>query len=455
MSDRIYLGYLLIWVAVGVFAIWKSRTSILWGAGLTVAFFINMALNHWFGALVWYFPWQAPTASRTLVERGFAISTLGIVAFAIGCFVIAPFLASRSQEIRILHGSPSQKRMNRIFLIIGLGSYLGMVIGLGGVASLAAVLGVGFNFILVTMCLGMWFAHAQNNEARLHGQLALALMLPFFTIVTQGFLGYGVSYAIIVASFYALITRHRFLLVSAALVLGFVALSFYVTYMRDREDIRDAVWGGRDYGTRMERLLETCSTIEWFDPHDRDHLERINIRLNQNWLVGAAVTRIASVKNLAHGETIWMAAFATIPRALWPGKPQYAGSMNLVSEYTGIKFAEGTSVGMGLIFEFYINFGAYGVFVGLLLFGVLVGVADRKAGAELRAGTPYGFARWFIVGIVLINVAGSLAEVTAALGAAAVVFILLNRVLLTDSDGDILQPPPVTPQRRHRDPLNV
>lgn len=66
---------------------------------------------------------------------------------------------------------------------------------------------------------------------------------------------------------------------------------------------------------------------------------------------------------------------------------------------------------MGLIFEFYVNYGEYGVLIGMLVMGILVGVADRKAGAELRWGSPIAFARWLIIGVFLLDVGGSLIEV--------------------------------------------
>ncbi len=47
----------------------------------------------------------------------------------------------------------------------------------------------------------------------------------------------------------------------------------------------------------------------------------------------------------------------SIPRALWPNKPVVGGSGDLVSTYTGIRFADGTSVGIGQVLESFVNFG--------------------------------------------------------------------------------------------------
>jgi hypothetical protein len=94
--------------------------------------------------------------------------------------------------------------------------------------------------------------------------------------------------------------------------------------------------------------------------------------------------------------------------------------MNFVSHYTGVKFAEGTSVGMGLIFEFYVNFGTYGVLIGMFIVGAFVRYADHRAGVELRWGSPIAFARWFLIGEFLLLVGGSIIEIVPNLVLAVV-----------------------------------
>jgi len=258
----------------------------------------------------------------------------------------------------------------------------------------------------------------------------VTLVLPFFTVLTQGFLGYGVTELILVLSFFVMLYKHRLRLLLALLPLMFVALSFFVSYMRNRSDIRAAVWEGRDYSARIEPVLRTCRSVEWFNPWDTGHLRPIDDRLNQNSLIGAAIQRFDLTGHRAHGETIWMSVLALIPRAIWPEKTVSAGSMNLVSEYTGIVFAEGVSVGMGTVFEFYINYGTWGVIGGLLLMGAVIGVADRKAGYALRSGSVFDFAKWFLIGICLLSsTVGSLVEVTPGVVTAVVLTVLLRGVM--------------------------
>jgi len=108
------------------------------------------------------------------------------------------------------------------------------------------------------------------------------------------------------------------------------------------------------------------------------------------------------------------AAFALVPRAIWPNKPAVGGSGNIVSKYTGLVFAEGTSVGVGPVLEFYINFGTTGVIIGFLIMGAIVGLIDEVAGERMLSGDWQGFIFWFLPGIAFLQVGGQLTEVTSS-----------------------------------------
>src|SRR5207245_8357339 len=74
---------------------------------------------------------------------------------------------------------------------------------------------------------------------------------------------------------------------------------------------------------------------------DLDHVDRIDSRLNQNLLVGQAVTYLdQGLAEYAQGESVWNGVLALVPRAIWPGKPVAAGSAGLVSRFTGVRSEE-------------------------------------------------------------------------------------------------------------------
>src|SRR5207249_1516081 len=117
-----------------------------------------------------------------------------------------------------------------------------------------------------------------------------------------------------------------------------IGLSVFVTYMRDRGEIRDTVWGGKSMQVRVSQLQKTASAFEWFDISNTEHLAQIDRRLNQSYLAGLAVTRLSDSGEYVHGKTLWEALIALVPRAIWPDKPIEAGSGSMVSEYTGLTF---------------------------------------------------------------------------------------------------------------------
>jgi hypothetical protein len=113
---------------------------------------------------------------------------------------------------------------------------------------------------------------------------------------------------------------------------------------------------------------------------------------------------------------------------MWPNKPIFAGSGDLVSNFTGIRYAEGTSIGIGAVMECFVNFGRWGVFFGFFLLGATIVYVDRSAGAALRRGDADRFLRWYLPGLSLMNIGGLFAEVTGTGAAALVVVTVVSHV---------------------------
>lgn len=83
-----------------------------------------------------------------------------------------------------------------------------------------------------------------------------------------------------------------------------------------------------------------------------------------------------TLQDFAKGQTILDAlVFGFIPRFLWPDKPVTGGVNMLAEKYADMTIAEGTSVGVGMISEFYINGGTWAVLLGMLGIGALGGAA--------------------------------------------------------------------------------
>jgi hypothetical protein len=153
-------------------------------------------------------------------------------------------------------------------------------------------------------------------------------------------------------------------------------------------------------------------------------------RLNQNVLVGAAVIYLDEGHHaLAKGATLIDAAWSVVPRAIWPNKPMSAGSGDLVSTYTGIPFAEGTSVGIGQVMELYINFGLTSVVIGFVVIGGVLAYLDETAVRALMRGDVRKFVLVYLPGLSLLNVGGSFVESASTAAAGLAVATIVNRLV--------------------------
>jgi hypothetical protein len=99
-----------------------------------------------------------------------------------------------------------------------------------------------------------------------------------------------------------------------------------------------------------------------------------------------------------------------------------------VSEYTGLSFAEFTSVGVGQVMEFYINFGRPGVLIGFACLGVLLRTVDFNAARCLLRKQYADFAFWYLPGLAFMQTGGSLVEISGTCATSAVLALLTNKI---------------------------
>ena len=408
---------------------WVRRVATV---GLPLSYVLGLAINYWVGALVHALPWYS--SQDPFTKAGFLPVLWGTVAFAIGNFLVAPFLLRM-----FLHGEcsvipqnprPQQVRLPLVYVSLGVICFTMLVPVLGSIPSIAAVSVCGISLAVVGVCLASWSAYFQRSYLKLAAWLLAICTLPFVTIVTLGFVGYGTAAAVLVLTFVATFYRPRWQAAAGLALLGVLGLSLFVTYLRDRPLIRQRVWGGAPYSERIETLTTTLTNFEFIDFENPRHLASINMRLNQNFLVGRVMKTIEmGQEQFAHGATFYEALLAPVPRILWPGKPVAAGSGDTMSRYTRLKFDRSTSVGIGQVAEFYINFGTPGVVAGFLIMGLLIRILDTMAAFRLYAGDWQGFMSWFLPSMSLLNVGGSFVEVLGTAAASIVLVAIVNRIL--------------------------
>ena len=416
------LTLVLIWFAVAVSLTLLSRRS---SAGLPLAYFLGLSLIHVPGAVLElnYEEWEWTSV-------GFEQTVIGMVSF-LTAVVIAKYAAWRRhphQDTDIWrprltrHGVSALDRLARRYGLLGGVAYFVVMPFVGAVATATAIISSLGSLMMVGFCLRLWVARECQDQLKFWSTIALLPLLPFATLVQGGFLGFGTYWVLAIACFLFAQSKRRlgyYLLVPAGI---FVGMSVFVNYMAARDDIREVVWSQQSsIGDRFERVRGVFSAFEWIDTANSKHRRAIFERLNQNWLIGAAVENLeAGTVKYASGATLGEVIIALVPRAIWPNKPAVGGGGTVVSDFTGIEFAEDTSVGAGQVFEFYINFGTVGVIGGYLLLGWVFGWMDFWVIEFLRRGDQRRFLFWFMISLALLQPGGNLLEIVVSAAASAI-----------------------------------
>jgi len=413
----------ILWMVVASLFVWW-RWSMSRGVGLVISIIVGLSGIHWIAAVLYVLPWYE-NLDPGLVLLGLSIAFQGLCAFCLGAVLVS----RRGSPITTNQGRASAVApFGWGYIVVGVVMYLFLSPRVGNVASLGAIVAAGLSYIVLGVCLQCW----QGDAPRLARWVGASVVLPFVTIFTQGFLSYGLAALAAIAAFVSEQIKSRGRLLLAAVALSYVTMSFYVTYMRDRWEIRDALWRGAESKRRIELVRSSVEDFEWFDPHDINHLWRIDDRLNQDYLVGLAVDRLRrGLVPFGAGETVKDAVIALLPRVIWPDKGVSAGSGDIVSRYTGMKFMEGTSVGVGLVMELFVNFGTLGVWIGFGAFGALLVFIDERARSHLAVENAARFAIWFLPGTALLQLCGgSLVDASASAAAAVVGVLFVNAALV-------------------------
>ncbi|SRR6266516_3635769 len=300
---------------------WVRRVATV---GLPLCYILNLAVIHWFGGLIHAFPWHFNPDPYT--EIGFAQAFWATVAFTIGALVLAPFflrvLFRGETNLVVRNPGPGQLRLSKIYLLIGVASFLVLFRALTSIPSLSALGYFAMYLAVVGVCLECWSAYIQRSNVRLALWLISISLLPLVTIVTWGFAGYGAMAALMVFTFVASYYQPRWQGTVGLALLILFGLSLFVTYFRDRPRIRQKVWGGAVLSDRIDTLASTLENFEVLDLQNPRHLAAIDSRMNQNYFVGRAVRTIdLGQEQFAHGQELYEALLALVPRIMWPDKP--------------------------------------------------------------------------------------------------------------------------------------
>lgn len=421
IEHLLWLWLLLFAVLVGLLIRHGAR-----GGVFLLTYFVGLSLIHVPGALIYL------GSADNLVESeetllGFQATLLGLTFLLLGAWVAR----MHPVKARSVNTMPDLNylQLGMRLVVLGLGVYFVAMPVLSFIPSATAVVSAGGSLLPLGFWCWLYGAHVMQDQKRFLLAVALMPILPLLTMISGGFIGYGVYWMLAIAAFIYWVSPKKkwYIFLSPAIVV--LGLSFAVAYFGERNALREAVWTEQaTLGKRIGRVGDMLINFKLIDIDKPEHVRPINDRLNQNILVGLAIERHqGNVIDLAYGTTVPL--WIVIPRAVWPDKPPVGGSGDIVSKATGLDFAQYTSVGVGQPLEFYINFGWSGIVIGFTLLGYLLMRLDVWLALAFKRRDVKAILFSALPGLALMQPGGSLMEIIVAFIGALGAAYLVNRYL--------------------------
>jgi hypothetical protein len=158
-------------------------------------------------------------------------------------------------------------------------------------------------------------------------------------------------------------------------ILGFVLFAIFIQSIK--QGLRAQTWYGNKEAS-FELVEDVTADINKSNGGllSLENLGPNFVRINQGWVLASAMNHVPKNIGHAHGELLSQYLYsAIIPRFIDDSKLT-AGSQEVFNKYSGHQIEKGTSIGLGLFTDAYVDFGDYGDFgagIYVFFFGLLYG----------------------------------------------------------------------------------
>lgn len=408
---------LLLWIALVALCIRRTARSREGSVGIPTSFLLVMSFMY-SGAFVYAVPGYSHLRSdgslyliaydfdEVTLLKGLACSLLAVTGFVLGAGTLT-HLATRNPPVLIPQRWDSAY-VRFLISILGAFSFASYTLHYAGASfpMSDAILELGRNLAVGVICIGAISSLIAGGQYYWRW-LGVALVVPAYYLIGYGFVSYGFLFLSIFLGFWlCVLARKRMGMlkgVLVALAVSYALITLFVGWMTFREQIRAVIWQGGDIQSTLEVLSNAIRQAELFSPFNFDALDWLLTRLNMPLFVGKMMERHEWLPELRqYGATLIMLPLAVIPRFLWPAKPERGGNQ-FMAEHTGLNFSDAASFGTGSVFEFYVNFGYVGVFLGFLAIGWFLRSIDKRAADALRRGEFLHFMRFMVVGLIFLD----------------------------------------------------
>jgi hypothetical protein len=158
------------------------------------------------------------------------------------------------------------------------------------------------------------------------------------------------------------------------------AIPVLITIQGVKDEYRHATWPSSQEGGigLFSELVEKKSRENTGEPFEQSEgVVRTIGRLSQGWHLGLVLRRVPVKQPFANGqEMLSDIGSSLLPRFLFEDK-KIVHTKEKFFKYTGHKLGKHTAMTIGIFGDFFINYGWYGSFIMLFLFGVLIAKYTR------------------------------------------------------------------------------
>jgi hypothetical protein len=164
-------------------------------------------------------------------------------------------------------------------------------------------------------------------------------------------------------------------LLKTGILTGFLIAATFIQFIK--QDYRQTLYEGSEAGVDVVTDVYTNATLERGSMFSKVNLYENAVRINQGYIVSNVMNNVPANIPFSEGESMKQIFLSSIfPRFIYPDKLN-AGDREFFMHYTGMKIAEGTSMGISSVGDAYANFGKTGSWIFMFFYGLLFNVGLR------------------------------------------------------------------------------
>jgi hypothetical protein len=290
----------------------------------------------------------------------FEFTLLAVLALTLGLFSIK----SKFKFDTIKIESDLASLVGRSLLVIGFASQVALEF-------LPDAFKSTVNFFILFKTVGIYSLVFSNNRIDKGLIIMFSIQIAAGAILNALLIEF-IVFSLFLAMFYSMKYKITNKLKYSFFILGFVFLS---VYQGVKKEYRNVVWEKELSTNEKIALLGSLINFESFgnafDTNFKDNESLIQTmhRLNQGWQTSKVYHHVPEKVEFENGkEFINDILSSFMPRFLWENK-RVVNDYRRFNYYTGHHLTESTAMSMGVIGDFYINFGRYGTIAAMFLFG--------------------------------------------------------------------------------------